>query len=91
MVNYNGVINLFLYICENIINILTNELKIIWDFLPKLNELNDSLREGYKVRKQKIVWKFPNLGQTQVNFQTIFKVCRMVQFVQKCKENFFDF
>ena len=21
-----------------------------------------SFREGYKVRKQKIVWKFPNLG-----------------------------
>ena len=36
-------------------------------------ELNDNvemcsvillLREGYKVRKQKIVWKFPNLGLT---------------------------
>ena len=53
------------------------------------------IREPYKVRKPKIVWKFPNLGggggQPQVNFQTIFKVCRMVKFVQKCKENFFDF
>ena len=44
MVNYNGVINLFLYICENIINILTNELKIIWDFLPKLNDFLSYLR-----------------------------------------------
>ena len=26
--------------------------------------LGESLREGYKVRKQKIVWKFPNLGLT---------------------------
>ena len=29
--------------------------------------VDDKLREGYKVRKQKNVWKFPNLGLTPPN------------------------
>ena len=52
------------------------------------------IREGYKVRNFFLEISKPGGEegcQTQVNFQTIFKVCRMVQFVQKCKENFFDF
>ena len=47
--------------------------------------------------KKKIVWKFPNLGggggrgSDTGKFPNNFKVCRMVQFVQKCKEFFFRF
>ena len=48
------------------------------------------LRESHKVREKK--WKFPCWGgvSTEVNFRTLLKVCKSVQFVQKCKEKIFS-